>query len=321
MNLRFRTIFVFLATLLGLAMPVFADSWPDRPVRLIVPYAPGSSADVVARAAGKILQQQLGQPFVIDNREGANTFIGVRAAARAAPDGYTLLIGTSGMTLLPALKKDLGMDLQKDLLPLTLFVAAPLMPVVSPAIPAKNLAELVAYAKSNPGKLNFARMGNLDFLAFEMFRTAHGINLVTIPYKGSGPAIQALLAGESHLSFSSIPAAAPQVDAGRLRALAVTGPKRLPRWPNIPTVAESDVPGYEVLDWFGFFAPAGTPSEVTRRFEAAVHTVLQDPEFLEVLPKYGLSPVGSTSTAFANRFEMDMKKWAAAAKLAGLKPE
>ena len=262
---------VGLAALIAFAGSAIAQNWPAKPVRLIVPYPPGGSADILARAIGQKLAEGMGQQVIIDNRPGAGTAIGAEATAKAAPDGYTIMLGTvSSHAINPALTPGLKYDPVKDFAPVSLVASIPFALIVHPSLPAHSVKELIALAKTKPGALNFssAGTGTSNHLAGELFKSMTGTFMVHIPYKGSAPALNDLIAGQVQLMFDLVLTTAPHVKSGAVRAIAVTGSERSSALPGVPTVAESGVPGYEVSAWFGFFAPAGTPATIVNALNA-----------------------------------------------------
>lgn len=278
-----------------------ADDYPTRPIRLIVPFAAGGGNDTVARLVGDSLAKRLGQAVVVDNRPGAGGVVGAEAAARAPADGYTLFLGGVGSHAInPNLHKDLPYDPIKDFAAVSLLASAPLILVVHPSVPAQSVQELIAYARSHPGKLNYASNGNgsSSHLAAVMFASMTGTDMVHIPYKGLSPALTDLLSGQDQLMFSSVVAILPHVRAGKLRALAVTSRKRMALLPDIPTIAESGVANYETSSWYGILAPAGTPPEIVRRLHDEIVKVLAQDDVRNALAREGAEPVGDTPEEF-----------------------
>ena len=283
------------------ATAAHADAYPTRPIRLIVPFAAGGGNDTVARLVGDSLGKRLGQAVVVDNRPGAGGVVGAEAAARAPADGYTLFLGGVGSHAInPNLHKDLPYDPIKDFAAVSLLASAPLILVVHPSVPAQSVQELIAYAKSHPGKLNYASNGNgsSSHLAAVMFASMTGTDMVHIPYKGLSPALTDLLSGQDQLMFSSVVAILPHVRAGKLRALAVTSRKRMALLPDIPTIAESGVANYETSSWYGILAPAGTPPEIVRRLDDEIVEVLAQDDVRKALAREGAEPVGDTPEEF-----------------------
>jgi tripartite-type tricarboxylate transporter receptor subunit TctC len=297
--------------------------YPTRSIRLIVPFAPGGSNDIMARLIGQHFSESMGQAVIVDNRPGAGGIIGTDAAAKSPPDGYTLLMMSVTLAVNPSLRLNLPYDTHRDLLPITLVASAPLMLVVHPSMPAKSVKELIAYAKANPGKLNFASggPGTTPHLAGELLKSMAGIDMTHVPYKGGGPALTDLVAGQIQLMLENIPSTLPHVKADRLRALAVTALKRSALVPHLPTLDEAGLKGYEIVGWNGLFAPAGTPQNVVARIHAETVKGLAKPEVKERLATLGAEGVGSSPAEFAKFFAAEISKWAAAVKQAGLKPE
>ena len=291
------------------AIAASAD-YPNRPVRLIVGFPPGGAADILARAAGQQLSERLGQQIVIDNRGGAGGLIATETTARANADGYTLLFSSIPHVINPHLYKKVAYDALKDFSPVVQFVAVPLMMASGPSLPAQSVKELIDYAKANPGKLNYgsAGSGSSSHLAVELFKSMAGIRMEHIPYKGTGPLITDMLGGQIGVTIASAVPLAPQVRSGKLRGLAVTGPKRSPAFPTIPAIAET-VKGYEVVNWFGVFAPAGVPKALTARINSALNDALRTPELLKTLQAQGAEAVGGTPEDFDRVVRADFVKW------------
>ena len=313
---------------LGLAALLAAGSafaqWPTKPVRLIVPYPPGGSADILARAIGQKLGDGLGQQVIVDNRPGAGTAIGAEATAKAAPDGYTILLGTvSSHAINPALNPGLKFDPIKDFAPISLVASIPFALVVHPSLPAKSVKELVALARARPGSLNYSSAGNgtSNHLAGELFKSMTGTFMVHIPYKGSAPALNDLIAGQVQLMFDLVLTTAPHAKSGAVRAIAVTGRERSAALPGVPTVAESGVPGYEVTAWFGFFAPAGTPVAVVNALNAETVRAMKLTDLRERLGSQGAEPVTSSPEQFAGYVKEELAKWTRVVKASGMKAD
>jgi tripartite-type tricarboxylate transporter receptor subunit TctC len=287
------------------------QAYPSKPIRLIVPFAAGGGNDNVARLVGKRLADGLGQPVIVDNRPGAGGVVGAELAARAAPDGYTLFLGGVGSHAInPNLIKDLPYDPVRDFAPVELLAQAPLVLVVHPSVPARDIAEFIAYARNNPGKLNFASNGNgsSSQLAAVMFDSMAGVDMVHVPYKGLSPALADLLSGQVQVMFSSVVAILPHIKAGKLRGLAVTGAKRLPSLPDLPTIAESGFPGYEASSWYGILAPAGTPPDIVARLNAELSKALEQPEVKTSLRAEGAEPVGGSPEQFAAHIRSEKER-------------
>jgi len=312
-----------ISLLLGLLLPASASSqeYPVRPVRLIVPTSPGGGTDAIARILGNKLGEVLGQPFVIDNRPGASQIIGAEMVARSAPDGYTLLMGfISSLVLSPAL---IGApyDPIRDFAPVSLIASAQYLMAIHPSVPARTLKALVAYARSNPGRINYASAGTGTplHLAAELFKKMAGIDMVHIPYKGGGPAATAVLRGEAQLIFGSITSTLPHVKAGKLIGLGVTGATRSSAAPDYATVAELGYPGFEVTSWYGIAAPARTPSKILVKLNAAIVGALRAPDVREQMARRGLDAIGSSPAEFAAHLRRETAKWLDVIKHAGIK--
>ncbi len=315
------SIFIAAATAIAVlpATGVFAAStYPDRPVRMIVGFPPGGAADILARAAGQQLSERLGQQVVIDNRGGAGGLIATETAARGNPDGYTLLFSSIPHVINPHLYKKVSYDALKDFAPVVQFVSVPLMMASGPSLQATTVKELIDYAKANPGKLNYGSggSGSSSHLAVELFKSMAGINMAHIPYKGTGPLITDMLGGQIALTIASAVPLAPQVRSGKLRGLAVTGPKRSPAFPTLPAIAET-VKGYEVVNWFGVFALAGTPKAATERINAALNEALRTPQLIKTLQAQGAEAVGGSAADFERVVRADYAKWGRVVKESG----
>ncbi len=299
------------------------QSYPTRAVRLIVPSAPGGGTDISARLIAPKLSEFLGQQVVVENRAGAAMMIGGEAVARAAPDGHTLLMGISTLTVNPAIHKKMPYDTLRDFAPISLVVSLPNILVSHPSLPAKTVKELIAFAKLRPGELNFASagLGSSVHMSMELFLSMTGLKMVHVPYKGSGLAFGDLIAGHVSLMTPSVLSALPHVKSGKLRAYGVTSAKRARGAPDIPTIAEAGVPGYEAVQWFGVLAPAGTPREVIAKLHAGVAHALQDAGMRKRFIGDGAEPIGSSPEEFAALIRSDMAKWAKVIKDAGIRPE
>ena len=301
----------------------FAAAYPDKPVRMVVPFPPGGGTDVVARAIALKLTEQWGQSVVVDNRPGAASMVGTEMLARAVPDGYTLGFVSMSHTINPSIYKKLPFDPIADFSPVALAATAPNVLVVNPGVGAKSVAELVQIAKARPGKLNFPSSGNggVSHLSMEMFRYAAGIDIVHVPYRGAGPALTALLANETQLMMATTPVALPQMKAGRLIALATTGLKRSSLAPEIPTVAEAGYPGFEADTWYGMLAPAKVTPALVNQANAAVTKMLTQADFKERLAHEGAQPAGGTPAQFAAHIKSEIEKWAKIVRMARVKIE
>jgi len=300
-----------------------AATYPEKPVRMVVPFPPGGGTDVVARAIALKLTEQWGQSVVVDNRPGAASMVGTEMLARAVPDGYTLGFVSMSHTINPSIYKKLPFDPIADFSPVALAATAPNVLVVNPGVGAKSVAELVQIAKARPGKLNFPSSGNggVSHLSMEMFRYAAGIDIVHVPYRGAGPALTALLANETQLMMATTPVALPQMKAGRLIALATTGLKRSSLAPEIPTVAEAGYPGFEADTWYGMLAPAKVPPALVNQANAAVTKMLTQADFKERLAHEGAQPAGGTPAQFATHIKSEIEKWAKIVRMAKVKIE
>lgn len=298
-----------------------ALNYPTKPIRLIVPAAPGGGTDFSARLVGSKLTEAWGQTVVIDNRTGASGNIGVELAAKSPPDGHTLVMPITSFPVNPSLFTKLPFNTEKDFAPIVLVASAPLLLVVNPAVPAKSLNELIAHAKARPGQLNYANSGNgtTAHLAGELFKRMAGVDIVSIAYKGGGPAVVDLIAGQVQVYFSTIPAALQQVKAGRLRALAVTSTTRVTEIPDIPTMAESGLPGFQVIGWFGLFAPAGTPAPIVQKLNAELVRVLRTPETRERLAGHGLIPGGGSPQDLGRFLSEEIVRWRKLVQDAGIR--
>jgi tripartite-type tricarboxylate transporter receptor subunit TctC len=297
-----RIFRLLLPGFLAVVSAAHAQDYPSKPIRLIVPFSPGGGNDTVARLVGDSLGKRLGQPVVVDNRAGAGGVVGAEAAAKSAPDGYTLFLGGVGSHAInPNLHKDLPYDPIRDFAPVSLLASAPLALVVHPSVAAQSVQQLIAFGKANPAKLNYASNGNgsSSHLAAVMFASLAGIEMVHIPYKGLSPALTDLLGGQDQLMFSSVVAILPHVRAGKLRILAVTSKKRIDLLPDVPTIAESGLAGYETSSWYGILAPAGTRPEIVRRLNDEIVKVLAQDDVRRALAQEGAEPVGNTPEEFA----------------------
>lgn len=319
----FRTaIYSFLGAALALsAFHAHAQNYPAKPIRIVVPLAAGGPGDVLTRAVAQKLTDSIGQQVVIDNRPGANTNIGSEAVAKSAPDGYTLLSTASTLTINPALYANLPYDAVTSFAPVTLIAWTPLVLVVHPSLPVKSVPELVGLAKARPAQIYYGSAGNgsVLHLAGEMLNTMARVKLVHVPYKGVTNAFSDLLGGQISLMFPGAPIALPQVRAGKLRALATTGDKRAPAAPELPTVAETGFPGYEVSVWYGLLAPAGTPPATINRLHAEIVKVVQLPEITERWVALGAQPITNTPAEFAAFLRNDLAKWAKVVRESGAK--
>jgi tripartite-type tricarboxylate transporter receptor subunit TctC len=302
-----------------------AQPYPSKPIRLVVGFPPGGAADFVSRAFQEPLGKALGQPIVVDNRPGAGSSIAAEHVAKSAPDGYTVLIASPSSILVnPVITPKAGFQPSTDLVPVSKVSSSPLILAVNPAVPASSVKELIAHAKQNPGKLNFATSGNgsAPHLAAVLFLRLAGVDMVHVPYKGGAPAVQSVLAGDTQLSFATPPSVLPLVQAGRLRALAITSRAATPLIPGVPGMAEAGLPDYEIGFWYGFFVPAGTPPEVVRRLFEATSQVVNAPETGRILAREGTETAGSASPEeFARFLAEDAKLWTRLVKESGAKAD
>jgi tripartite-type tricarboxylate transporter receptor subunit TctC len=305
-----------LSPLAGLAQ----DAWPNKPVRLISPFPPGGGTDAFARPLAAKLSSQLGQSVIIENRGGAGGTIGADIAAKAAPDGYTFLVGAVHHTVAVTAYKKLPYDLERDLAPVTRVGSVPDVVVAGPKSKATDLKDLIRISRANPGKLDYGSSGNgtTRHLAGEIFNSMTGTSLVHVPYKGSGPAMTALLSGEVDVVFEGLGSASPQIRAGKIRALAVTSDKRSPAFPDVPTLKELGIP-FESLSWYGLWAPAGTPPEIIQKMHAEVVKALHSPELMKVWESQGATPGGESPEQFAAFIKAEIQKWGEAVKKSGVK--
>jgi tripartite-type tricarboxylate transporter receptor subunit TctC len=316
-------VFVLLLFVLA-AAPTPAQTYPVKSVRMVVPFAAGAgSNDIMARLIAQKLTDGFGQQFVVDNRPGASGIIGTDIVAKAQPDGYTLLMMSLTFTVNPSLFSKLPYDTVKDFMPVTMVASAPLMLVVHPSVPAKSVAEFIAYAKANPDKLNFGSggPGTTPHLAGEMLKTMAGLQMIHIPYKGGAPALADLVGGQIQFMLENIPGTLPFAKAGKLRALAVTDLKRSPLLPDLPTLDESGLKGYQIVGWNGLFVPAGTPQAIVNQLYTAVGRALALPDVKDRLSIMGADGVGDTPQHFTAFIKAEIPKWAKVVKEAGLKVE
>jgi tripartite-type tricarboxylate transporter receptor subunit TctC len=326
MNLHSRYA-VLLTSLVALALPaaqaLAQKSYPNKAIRMIVPFAPGGSNDIMGRLVAAKLTESMGQQVVVDNRPGASGIVGTDLAAKAAPDGYTVLVMSLTFTVNPSIRSKLPYDTEKDLVPVTLIASAPLILVVHPSLPVKSVKEFIAYAKANPGKLNFGSggPGSTPHLAGEMLKTMAGLEMTHVPYKGGGPALADLLGGQIQLMLENIPSTLPFVKSGKLRVLAVTSKKRSPTVPDVPTLDEAALKGYELTGWNGLFVPRGTPRAIVNQLHAETVKALAAPDVKERLAAMSAEPGGESPEKFAVFIKAEIGKWAKIAKEAGLKVE
>ena len=319
-----RFAFAIAAVLsIGNVAPAGAQgAYPTKPVRLVVPFPPGGTTDILARAVAQKLSETWGQQVIVDNRPGAGGNIGSELVAKSAPDGYTLLMGTVGTHAInPSLYAKMPYDHVKDFTPVILVAGVPNVLVVNPAVPAQTVAELIAYAKANPGKLNFASSGSGTsiHLSGELFKVLTGVQITHVPYKGSSPALTDLVGGQVQMMFDNLPSSLQFIKGNRLRALAVTSTTRAAALPDVPTMVEAGVPGFEASSWFGVLAPAGTPREVVARINAEVAKWLATPDAREKMSAQGAIAAGGTPEDFARHIGAETAKWAKVVKDSGAK--
>ena len=320
--LRPSALLPLAALLTAAAPPALPQSYPTRPIRLVVPSAPGGGTDLSARTIAPKLSEQLGQQVVVDNRGGGGSIIGNEIAAHAPADGYTLLMGISTLAILPSMYTKLPYDTLKDIAPISVVVAVPNALTVHPSVPARSVKDVIALARSKPGAINFASAGpgTNPHLAAELFKAMTKTDMVHVPYKGSGPAVIGLIAGETALSFASLPSIITHVKAGRLRPLALTTAKRSAALPELPTIAEAGVPGYEAQQWFALAAPGNTPRPIIERLHKALMAVLRDPDVVGQFGAQGAVIVGNTPEEFGAYLRSELDKWARVIRDAGIKP-
>ena len=320
---KINKLCVFIALAGTTALAHAQAGYPTRTVRLIVPSSPGGGTDISARILAPQLTQFLGQQVIVENRPGAATMIGGEAVARAAPDGYTLLMGISTLAINPAMYKKVPYDALKDLAPISQAVALSNVLTIHPSLPSRNLKDFIAFAKARPGQINFASagVGTSPHLSMELFLVLARLNMLHIPYKGSGPGVTDLLAGHVPVMMPNMLSAQPHIKSGRLRALGVTGTKRAPGADDIPTIAEAGVPGYEAVQWYGVLAPVATPRDIIIKLHTGIVRALQNPEVRQRLLNDGAEPVGSSPAEFAEYLRSETVKWAQVIKVAGIKPE
>ena len=302
--------------------PASAAEYPTRPIRMIVPFPPGGGNDILARAVGQRLSPVIGQQIIVDNRGGAGGQIGAELAAKAEPDGYTIFLGSIGnLTFLPVLQANLPYDPVRDFAPVTLLATSAFILVVNPAVPAKSVKELIALAKAKPGQLNYGSAGSGSSLHMtgEIFKLETGIDLTHVPYKGTSPALIDLLANQVQIMFSTMPSMVPHVKTGKLRALGVSGANRTEAVPDVPTIAEAGVPGFEVLNWQGIVVPKKTPDAIVQKLSRALLATLKSPEMIKSLATQGLDAAGGTPEQFGTLIKSEIEKYAKVAKEAKLR--
>ena len=325
MTMRTANCRLAFVILVGACMqPVLAQGYPEKTIRIIVPYTPGGTADLLARTIGQKMAESLGQQVIIDNRPGAGGNIGAGLAAKAAPDGYTILMGTVATHAInPNLYPNMPYDAAKDFAPIILLATLPNLLVVNPSLPARNVKELIALAKAKPGELAFASAGNgtSQHLSGELFKKMIGVDVIHIPYKGSAPAVTDLVGGQVQLMFDNIPSSLPHVRAGKLRALAVTGPRRSPVLPDLPTVSEAGLPGFSITSWFALFAPAGTPDRILLRLNKEAGNALASKQIRQQWMAQGIEPAGGTAEQLSAFVRIEVPRWAKIIRDSGARVE
>jgi tripartite-type tricarboxylate transporter receptor subunit TctC len=311
-----HTIAAALTLVAGSALAAAAEgpaaTYPDKPIRIIVAYTPAGATDILARAVGQKMTEAWGQPVIVENRPGANGNIGTEVAAKATPDGYTLLMVTAGTHgVNPGLYRKLSWDAVRDFAPVSLVAMVPNIMVVNPSLPVKSVNEFIAYAKANPGKLSYGSpgLGSTAHMSVELFKTMTGTDMLHVPYKGSAGVMQDVIAGQIAVTIDNMPVYLPQVKAGKLRALAVSPAKRSPAVPDLPTIAEAGVPGYDATAWFGLVAPAGVPRPIVAKLAGETQRILRLPDVAERLSGLGAEPVGNTPEQFAAFIKAEIAKW------------
>ena len=315
---------VVLAALVLAPVTLRAQSYPSKPIRLIIPFPPGGSTDILGRSLAQKLSEAWGQQVLVDNRGGAGGTIGADLAAKAPADGYTLLMGHIGtLAVNVALYPKLSYDPVRDFAPVSMVALVPNVLVVHPALPVKNVTELIAYAKANPGKLNYSSGGNgsAAHLAVEYFKLQTKTEIVHVPYKGTGPSVTDLIAGQVSMTMTGAPAVMPHVQSGRIRALGVSSPQRIPALAQIPSVAEAGVPGFDATQWYGVVAPAGTPKEVIAKLNAEIRKIMQSKEMLDRLNTEGAIAAAGTPEQFGAYIKNEIVRWGVVVKAAGMKAD
>lgn len=312
-----------LVAMFAVAAPAaWAQAWPAKPIRIVAPSTPGDAPDVIARLVADKLSVALGQQVVVENRPGAGGVVGSEAVAKSPPDGYTLIMGNAGSHgINAAVYSKLPYDIQRDFVPVSQVAVAPNVMVINPGVPANTVAEFIAYAKSQPGKLSYASGGNGSsaHMSMELFKSMAGVDIQHIPYKGSSPALTDLIGGQVVVFIGNMPPTVPHIKAGKLRALAVTTKTRSALMPELPTIADAALPGFETVAWFGVLAPAGTPPEVVNRLSLEIGKIARSPEMRERLLAMGAEPVGGTPEEFKAVIDRDIAKWKPLAQKVGIK--
>src|SRR4051812_1585640 len=318
-----RIIAAALAAAAAVSLPALGQGWPNKPIHVIVPFAAGGPADIYARAIGEKVGTALGQPFVVENRPGGGAIAGTDAVAKSAPDGYTLLMMSNTHTVNESLIKEKPYSLMRDLVPIAPVNSSDLVMVVHPSVPANTLAEFVALAKSKPGTLNYASSGpgTPYHMAGELFKAMAGVDIVHVPYKGSSGARTDILGGQVQMMFDAITTMAPNVRAGKLKALGTSGRQRSGVLPDVPTISEAGVPGYDAVIWLGIMAPSGTPKAIVERLNAEITRAVNSPEMKQAWQQQGAVPMSMSPEEFGRFLREDIEKWARVVKLSGAKPD
>jgi tripartite-type tricarboxylate transporter receptor subunit TctC len=321
-NFRVLAVAALLAAALAPPSVARAQAYPNKPIKMVAPSTPGDAPDVIARLVADKLSVVLGQQVVVENRPGAGGVVGSDAVAKAAPDGYTLIMGNAGSHgINAAVYSKLPYDIQRDFVPVSQVAIAPNIVVINPGIPANSVSEFIAYAKANPGKLSYASGGNGSsaHMSMELFKSMAGLDIQHVPYKGSSPALTDLIGGQVAIFIGNMPPTVPHVKAGKLRALAVTTKSRSALMPELPTINEGALPGFETVAWFGVLAPAGTPPDIVNRLSTEIGKIARSPEMRERLIAMGAEPVGSTPAEFKAVIDRDIAKWKPLAQKVGIK--
>ncbi|MCC6890495.1 MAG: tripartite tricarboxylate transporter substrate binding protein [Hyphomicrobiales bacterium] len=312
-----------LLALTALSIDAAAQSWPARPVRIVVPSPPAGGTDIIARVMAEHFSKAFKQQFFVENRPGAGNMIGIESVARAAPDGYTFLMTASTLALNSVLYKKVSYDPIRDFAPITLAARAPNVLIVNPSLPARSLAEFIAYAKQRPGSLTYGTpgIGTSPHMSMELLKSMAGIDLRHIPYRGTAPALTDVISGQIGAMFANALTAKPQIESGKVRALGLSTPTRSDTMPGIPAIAEAGVPGYESVQWYGFLAPAATPAAIVKQIHAEAMAALNSAEMKEKLAHDGAEPAPTTPEAFARHIDNELEKWRRVAKAAGIEPQ
>lgn len=308
----------------GLSVPAIAQEYPTKPVTLVVPFAPGGSSDVISRFVGQKLAEKWKQSVIVDNKAGGAGQIAMSVVARAAPDGYTLILGHIGtLAVNPAMFEKLSYDYKKEFVPVAMLAVVPSAIGVNPDLPIKNIKDLIDYSKANPGKLNYGSAGNgsAGHLAMEFFKDTVKMEAQHVPYKGTGPMLTDLLSGQTQITYNGILPLVPHAKNGKLRIIAVGSPKRLPLMPDVPTVEEQGYPGFETSQWYGVLAPAGTPEAIVKKLNADINAVLTQPDIVKRLQDDGAVPGSGSPEDFGKYIDAEEKRWGPVVKKAGIKPD